>query len=358
VGIGIDARLWNETGVGRYIRALFKYLPHDRKFVWFLNSPTYEQLGMPKNWKKVRCNVRWHTFAEQIKMPILFYKENLDLLHVPYVNFPLFYFKKTVSTIHDLIPDHFRTGRATTLPWWFFEIKKLGYKFLVWLATVRAEKIFTLSNDAKNELISHYHVDPKKIVFTYESGGLEGGKVNTTDQMKKLKPYILYVGNAHPHKNVENLIKATRILKKRLVIVGYDEFFQKRLPKSKYVKIVGEVPNSEIVGWYKNAEAFVSASKMEGFGIPPLEAMSVGCPVILSDIPVFHEINGEAVEYFDHTDPAKIAAKVKEVLANKKRLKEMISSGYKQSARYSWKKMTYETFETYSSVIPGLTRNL
>ena len=119
--IGIDARLWNETGVGRYIRALFRYLPHDQEFVWFLNSPTFETLEIPKNWKKVKCNVHWHTISEQIVMPYLFYKENLDLLHVPYVNFPMFYFKKTFSTIHDLIPDHYRTGRVSTLPWWFFE---------------------------------------------------------------------------------------------------------------------------------------------------------------------------------------------------------------------------------------------
>lgn len=341
--------MWNETGVGRYVRALYRYLPHDQEFVWFLNSPTFESLEMPPKWKKVKCNVHWHTFAEQIKMPVLFYRENLDLLHVPYVNFPMLYLKKTFSTIHDLIPDHYRTGRVSTLPWWFFAIKKLGYHFLIWLATKRSQKIFTLSNDAKNEIVDHYRPDPEKVVFTYESGGIENAVLKTTEQMKRLKPYILYVGNAHPHKNVENLIKAAEILKIKLVIVGYDTFFQKRLPKSKYVKIIGEVPNTEIVGWYKNAQCFVSASKMEGFGIPPLEAMSVGCPVILSDIPVFHEINGNAAEYFDHTDPAKIASKIEQILADKKRIKQMIELGYKQAAKYSWKRMVEETYKTYIS---------
>ncbi len=88
---------------------------------------------------------------------------------------------------------------------------------------------------------------------------------------------------------------------------------------------------------------------MEGFGIPPLEAMSVGCPVILSDTLVFHEINGNAAEYFDHTDPQKIAAKIKEVLANKKRLKEMVALGYKQAAKYSWKRMVEQTFKVYEN---------
>lgn len=171
--IGIDGRLWNETGVGRYIRSLFKYLPRDQEFVWFFGRKEFETIEMPPKWKKVLADVHWHTISEQLIMPVIFYREKLDLLHVPYVNFPIFYFGKTISTIHDLIPDHYRTGRVTTLPWWFFLIKKTGYHFLVWMATKRAMKILTLSNDSKNELVSHYQVSPQKITVTYEAGTLE-----------------------------------------------------------------------------------------------------------------------------------------------------------------------------------------
>lgn len=171
--IGIDARLWNETGVGRYIRALFRYLPKDQEFVWFLGQREYDTLETPEKWKKVLATPHWHTINEQIVMPFLYYKEGLDLLHVPYVNFPVLYFGKTISTIHDLIPDHYRTGRATTLPFWFYPIKKFGYHFLVWVATVRAKKILTLSNDSKSEIINHYSADPDKINVIYEAGTLE-----------------------------------------------------------------------------------------------------------------------------------------------------------------------------------------
>ncbi len=376
--IGIDARLWNETGVGRYIRALFRYLPHDQEFVWFLNSPTFETLEMPKNWKKIKCNVRWHTFKEQLIMPFFFYKERLDLLHIPYVNFPLFYFGKTVATIHDLIPDHYRTGKVTTLPWWFFNIKNIAYHFLIWVATRRTLKIFTLSNDAKNEIVDHYKVNPEKIVVTHDSGKLEDTSKKIGSAHTK-KPYILYVGNAHPHKNVESLIKAIEIInanrhsgspatagliesaKKdaiatlqhdeelKLVLVGSDKFFYPRLPKSKYVEVIGEVPNNKIADWYRHAQALVTASKMEGFGIPPLEAMSVGCPAIVSDIPVFHEVYGDAAVYFNHLDPQNIAEVIKKTLANKRLLKEMVELGYKQAAKYSWKKCVQETHKIYES---------
>ncbi|MBI3558795.1 glycosyltransferase family 4 protein [Candidatus Gottesmanbacteria bacterium] len=171
------------------------------------------------------------------------------------------------------------------------------------------------------------------------------------ENWKMLKePYLLYVGNAHPHKNVENLIKAAEILKMKLVLVGNDEFFYPRLPKSKYVEVVGSVPNSQITDWYRHAVALVTASKMEGFGIPPLEAMSVGCPAIVSNIPVFHEVYADAAVYFNQNDPQNIAKVIFETLADKKLIKRMIKKGYRQAAKYSWQKMVKETYKVYVSV--------
>ncbi len=345
--IGIDGRLWNETGVGRYIRQLFNYLPRDQEFVWFFTSSVYDQIEMPKNWKKVRCDIHWHTLREQLILPWIFYKEQLDLLHFPYFSFPILYPGKFVITIHDLIFDHYKTGKWSTLPGWLYGIKKIGYHLVNWVSTRRAEKIFTLSNDAKNEIVKHYKADPEKVAVIYESGTLEDTSKPGPAPTKK--PYILYVGNAHPHKNVETLIKAIEILKIKLVLVGNDKFFYPRLPKSTYVEVVGEVPNNRIADWYRHAQALVTASKMEGFGIPPLEAMSVGCPAIVSDIPVFHEVYGEAAQYFNHNDPEDIAKVIKETLKDKQRIKELIDQGYKKVASYSWGKCVRETHKIYES---------
>ena len=121
-------------------------------------------------------------------------------------------------------------------------------------------KIFTLSIDAKNEIVDHYPADPNKIIAIHEAGTLEDISKKGPNPMPE--PYLLYVGNAHPHKNVESLIKAAEILKMKLVIIGYDNFFQKRLPKSKYVEVIGEVPNTKIADWFRFAQALVTASKM------------------------------------------------------------------------------------------------
>lgn len=347
--IGIDARLWNETGVGRYIRSLFAYLPKNQEFVWFFGEKEYQTIEMPSpKWKKVLTPIHWHTFKEQLLMPFFFYREQLDLLHVPYVNFPVFYFGKTVVTIHDLIPDHYRTGKVTTLPWWFFNIKNIAYHFLIWAATRRAQKVFTLSNDAKKEIINHYKVSPSKIIAIRESGKLEDNSKPGSAPTKS--PYLLYVGNAHPHKNVENLIKAAEILKMKLVLLGNDDFFYPRLPRSKYVETVGFVPNNKIADWFRHASALVTASKMEGFGIPPLEAMSVGCPAIVSDIPVFHEVYGDAAVYFNHLDPQNIAEVISKTIKDKKLMQKMIALGHKKADSYSWEKLVKETSKVYYSV--------
>ena len=172
--IGIDARLWNETGVGRYIRSLFKYLPHDQEFVWFFGKKEFETIEMPsQKWRKVETNIHWHTLAEQLILPWVFYREHLDLLHFPYFSFPILYPGKFVITIHDLIFDHYKTGKWSTLPGWLYVIKKFGYHLVNWISTRRASKILTLTQDAKNEIIDHYKVNPGKIKVIYEAGTLE-----------------------------------------------------------------------------------------------------------------------------------------------------------------------------------------
>jgi len=369
--IGIDARLWNETGVGRYIRSLFHYLKEldeDNQYVWFFRSHEFENISLPNpKWKKVNADIRWHTLSEQLFLPFIFYKENLDLLHIPYFSVPVLYPKKFVVTIHDLIFNHYKTGRATTLHPLLFFFKKIGYHLVNHISIKRAAKIFTLSQTSKKEIQDHYRADPSKIIVTYESGSLEGNNTEFKNKISSsiinLKPYILYVGNAHPHKNVETLVQSMEYINKvdknlKLVLIGSDKFFYPRLaetikksPNSNSIALIGEVPNHELIGWYKNASCFVTASKMEGFGIPPLEAMSVGCPVIVSDIPVFHEIYQDAAVYFDHNNPENIAETIIKTLQNKELLKEKIKKGLSLSSSYSWKKMTSETLEIYRELL-------
>ena len=156
--------------------------------------------------------------------------------------------------------------------------------------------------------------------------------------------YFLYVGNAYPHKNVETLIRAAKLAKARVIYVGKNDYFYQKLgvvPKS--------VSDKELTNLYKNATALVFPSLMEGFGLPGVEAMRIGTPVVCSDIPVFREIYGEACLKFNPRDPEDIKKKLQEVLENKKLRTDLIVKGKKQAAKYSWRRMASETLEVYES---------
>lgn len=144
--------------------------------------------------------------------------------------------------------------------------------------------------------------------------------------------YFLYVGNAYPHKNLETLIKAADLAGVKIVYVGKNDYFYKRLgimPK--------QVSDAALVDLYRHAKALVFPSLMEGFGLPAIEALRQGCPVIVSDIPIFHEILGVSAIYFNPNDPAELA----------KILSSDINKPVKLSKTYSWSKMARETLQVY-----------
>jgi glycosyltransferase involved in cell wall biosynthesis len=359
--IGIDGRLWNETGVGRYIRALVAELgnmhtPHE--FTLFLKDHEYSQLTLPVGWNKVRAQVSWHTFQEQVYMPQVYKKSQVDLLHLPYFSVPLLTPVPFVVTIHDVTISHFATGKATTQPLPIYLLKRLGYTWTLKHALSKACNIITVSETVKQQLIKEYRVPSAKISVTYEAGLLEN--VTSRPPIDLPKNYILYVGNAHPHKNLENLIKAFGLVRKTipglsLVFVGKNDFFYTRLQQyatnqqlSPAVKFVGEVDNGQLSQWYKGASVFVFPSKSEGFGIPGLEAMSVGCPVVATDIPIFHEIYGSAALY-SKIDHQNLATTIVTLLKDPRQRSTLVKRGYEQAEKYSWKRMARETLTLYES---------
>lgn len=342
--IGIDARLIDETGVGRYIRNLIAglaTLDRANEYVVFLRKKSFGSFLLPNSrWKKVLADMRWHTVAEQIVMPGLFRKEHLDLLHIPYHNPPIFYSGVMVITIHDLTILHFNTGKASMLPQPLYQLKRLGYWFELWIGLRKTKKIIAVSEATKREIIDHFRIDPKKITVTYEGAGIK----KSTAQRLIPYPYILYVGNAYPHKNLENLLAATPLIKQKLVLVGTDDFFYRKLremSRSDNVVFFGSANDAQLANLYANADALVFPSLMEGFGLPAIEALSLGCPVLASDIPIFHEILGDSAAYFDPRNPERLIDAMKYIK------KPIPASTQKILSKYSWKRMATDTLAIY-----------
>lgn len=344
--IGIDARLIEETGVGRYIRNLITELgklDKTNEYVVFLRKKSFDR-KLPDGWEKRLADVHWHTVSEQFVMPKLFSEAYLDLVHIPYHNPSIFYSGRMVVTIHDLTILHFDTGKATTLPLGMYKLKRLGYLTELIVGLKKAKSIIAVSKSTKQEIVDHFHIDPKKIIVTHEAADIEKGNGKRIIDGE----YILYVGNAYPHKNVETLLHSWN---GKIVLATPDDYFSKKLPTRDNVVMFGPANAKELSNLYTYASALVFPSLMEGFGLPGLEAMMIGTPVVCSDIPVFREIYGDAAYMFDPNDPNDMQQKIQEVLTNKTLRSELIEKGKRQANKYSWRKMAEQTLKIYNRAV-------
>lgn len=365
--IGIDARLWNQTGIGRYIKNITLNLARiDKKnnyVVFVLKSDKQEiesKLKNYKRWSVVEFNTKWHSFSEQISFPKAIDKEKVDLMHFPYFSVPLFYKEPFVVTIHDLIYHHFISGEASTLPLWLYGFKMIAYRLSINAAVRKAKKVIAVSNFTKDDIIENLMVNKGNIEVIYEGAddfNVSGRRANEYGN------YFLYVGNVYPHKNPEKLIKAFEIFSKendfKLIFVGKDDYFYKKLRKrtknlEKKGKIIYEFDLSDenLAMLYKNSIALIRPSLMEGFSLPPIEALMSGSIALVSDIPVHSEILKDGAVYFNPDGIYDIVSKMDYVahLTSQKR-EEIISKGKENISSFSWKKSAQQTLKIYESCL-------
>lgn len=368
--IGIDARLWNETGVGRYIRNLvwqIGKIDQKNQYILFVQPKDYQTLTShfsPLNFHFVKTDIYWHTVEEQLLFHKVIENEVLDLMHFPYFSIPVLYNKPFVMTIHDLIINHFPTGKASTLPLPIYYAKRFAYQYILKQAAQKSRHIITVSEETKREIVKHLNVSPDKVSVTYEGVDAmlsEKVKVKSKKFVFGDAKYFLYVGNAYPHKNGERLVEAFQLVVKefpevKLIMVGKKNYFYDRLEEKvkklgleKTIIFAGGVNDQELSALYQQAEALIFPSLMEGFGLPGLEAMQNRCLVLASDIPIFKEIYKDAAAYFNPRETASIHATIRQVLTEKKRFALYIEKGTARVKTFSWQKMAQETQNIYES---------
>ena len=373
--IGIDARFYGPIGkgLGRYTQKMIENLEkiaQSNQYFIFLKSENFDEY-QPKNpnFQKVLADYRWYTFSEQLKFPRLLNKYKLDLVHFTHFNVPLFYFGKFVVTIHDLILLHFPTIRSSTLSPVKYKFKFWAYKIIISSAIRRSSRIIAVSRFTKKDILENYpRIPQEKIAVTYEACDdycLFNPK-KTEEVLARygiMKPYILYVGNAYPHKNPERLIRAFEKLENypvdlKLVFVGTEDYFYQRLKqqvadeKVTNVIFAGFVPDYDLDGVFRSALVYVRPSLYEGFQLPPLEAMARGVPVICSDHPGAAEVLGEAAYYFKREDVDDMVRVIKLIAEDDNLRQKLQEKGYEQVKKYSWKKMARETLELYTKIKP------
>ncbi|MEW6379054.1 MAG: glycosyltransferase family 1 protein [bacterium] len=264
---------------------------------------------------------------------------------------------KTVITVHDMIHERFpgsapRRDRTASL-------KKA--------AISRADHIICVSHNTRNDLLECYPVDPGRVSVVHLGCSLTPLDNPVREQPGITRPYLLYVGQRTGHKNFRNFLKAyasSRRLKDTfgLLCFGGGAFTPQEvrfigdlhLDPARILQISGE--DQVLAGLYAHAAAFVYPSIYEGFGIPPLEAMSFRCPVVCSNTGSLPEVVGEAAELFNPDDVEHIMNAVERVAFSPARSDELISLGLRQVAKFSWDRCALETYHVYqklSTMLPG-----
>jgi glycosyltransferase involved in cell wall biosynthesis len=393
--IGIDARFYGPVGkgLGRYTQEIVDNIikisqaeqavdgAENFSYVIFLSPENFDEFdAIGPNVKKVKVACTWYGWQEQLVLPWVLWRERLDLMHFPHFNVPIFTPTRFIVTIHDLILTHFPTVRATTRSHWLYYFKNKAYHLVIWSALRRAQKIITVSQFTKADIIQRFTIDPAKIIITYEgvanlAKGHDSLFVSKLDNQETLAAYhipakfILYVGNAYPHKNLEILLRVfSRLLVQcpgwHLVLVGKLDYFYEQIQKTARalnlwqpgnlnspVVFPGYVPDAQLEIFYTEAQLYVFPSLYEGFGLPPLEAMAQGCPVVSSDRSSLPEILGDAAIYFNPEQENDMLAKIQLVLNDHALAADLKRRGSAQVKKYNWWECANQTLAVYRAVL-------
>jgi glycosyltransferase involved in cell wall biosynthesis len=380
--IGIDARFYGSLGkgLGRYTEKLIESLEEvdtTNEYVIFLRRENFDEY-VPRSpqFHKVLADYHWYGLAEQILFPWLLLRQHLDLVHFPHFNVPVLYPKRFVVTIHDLILLRYPTLRNTTrLAMWYW-VKFAFYRLVIWTACFRARTVITVSRFTESDLLQEFPFLLGKTWVTLEGADRncavalpqEQGEVlkkcglslletngSSLHQRDILQPYFLYVGNAYPHKNLEMIgAIAARFPEYRFVLVGRSDYFYQQLKRtftSPNLCFAGFLSDTELSVLYRHAIAYVFPSFYEGFGLPPLEAMNYGLPVISSERGSLPEVLGKAALYFDPEQEASFERQIRSVATDKELSQRMRHRGYRHVRLFSWKRMAKSTQNVYREAL-------
>lgn len=335
--ICLDARMLDSGGIGTYLKNMiqgFKNGPFKMRLI--VRSQALQCYPWLTAHDLIFLDSSIYSVAEQIKLPLVIPK--CDLFWSPHYNIPLLPIraKKRVVTLHDV--NHLALARNLDF------VEKQYASFVINKAVKKSEKVITISEFSKGEIIKHTEVDPSKVEVIYlgasELPPAEGPFFPIPEK------FVLFVGNVKPHKNLKGLAQAMKGIEGySLVVVGKKEGFihgENYREFSSQVIFLNQVSDAHLAYLYQKAALLAFPSFYEGFGLPPLEAMRYGTPVVVSHAASLPEICGDAVCYVDPYDPADIRRGILKVLIDTGYQKELIAQGEKRYRLYDWSRTIEE----------------
>jgi glycosyltransferase involved in cell wall biosynthesis len=372
--IVIDARRIRDFGIGTYIRSLIHALggiDRTNRYTIVSNSVGLSELkGLPENFSTAIYERSDHSAFDHIAFPIFLRRLAPDLVHIPLNRVPLLMIRPYVVTVHDLANLFFEVEASSVR----MQLRRFRFR----RGLVRADRVIAVSEATKRDVENVMGIPPARIRRVYNApdpGFFErASKGNGVEQDKILEryqinyPYILYAGAIRRHKNIPRLVEAFAVVRDqlaghpnyqdlRLVIIGDNisryPSVRQAVIKSRVehaVRFLGFVPFDTLRCFYESAAAFVFPSRYEGFGLPPLEAMACGAPVVASNVSSLPEVVGEAAVQINPENVFDIARGIREVLIDEKLRARLIRRGREQAARFSWNWTARQVLEIYREV--------
>ncbi len=359
--IVIDARELR-TSSGRYVERLLHYLQKidQAHHYQVLLKPQDIDGWLPANpnFTKVACPHKEFTFAEQLGLLRQMSSLKADLVHFTFPQQPIWYRGKTVTTIHDLTTLRFDNPDKNPL---VFKLKQRAYKYVVKRAARKSAAVIVPSGFIKDDVAKFAGINLDKITVTYEAADAIEDPPELLPHLEG-KQFIMYVGRPTPHKNLERLIEAFGLLKAQhpgliLALGGKMDANYRRIKASvqgqglKNVVFTDFVSEGQLRWLYENCAAYVFPSLSEGFGLPGLEAMVHGAPVVSSNATSLPEVYEDAARYFDPRDVSAISDAINEVLTDKDLRAQLIKKGRRQADKYSWQLMAEQTLAIYKQLL-------
>jgi len=323
-------------GTTRYTRELAKRLPSLSDSEWIYFAPC----GAPEKFDAKWLASPWPKYWTQSRLPWDLYREGPDTLFMPIQQIPFVRPKrmKTVAVVHDLA-FHIYPEQFTYKDW------MLQHIFTAYVAR-EVDQLIVVSQSTADD-VEKYYGRSEGVQVVHHGVDHEKFKPDANSQSLVEGPYILYVGQIQPRKNLERLVEAFEKIREddgdlKLVIAGGHGWLQKpilkRIEESKardHIKMLGHVPDEDLPRLYQQAEAFMLPSLYEGFGMPILEAMACGCPVVTSNVSSMPEVAGDAAIL---VDPKSVESMVSGIRDARSRRTELHKAGIERAAHFTWDK--------------------
>ncbi len=366
--IVIDARI-RRSSTGRPVDRLLEHLqeldaPY-RFTVLLAKGDEWRPSNIPVS-RRIKVGYsRFPVFSFNPFQQILFawqlHRLKPDLVHFTMTpQQPVLYFGAQTTFTHDL--TMLKYARAGRLPVWLHSLRMHGYRFLLWQSHHKAKKILVPTQYVRDAVLKYHIFTQRKVEVTLEAA--ESPIKIASEAVEGIeKPFLLHVGSPFPHKNIKRLLKSFEKLREKhpdltLVLAGKKEYYFNKLEawaekrnSYEHIRFTGFVSDAQLKWLYENAECYILPSLSEGFGLPGLEAMVHGCPLVSSDATCLPEVYGEATQYFDPYEVESLVRATNKVLSDDGLRKKLVEKGYSQAKKYSWKKMTEQTVAVFDEVL-------